>query len=249
MTEILSLVNVRKSFGSIEIVRGISLGVKEGEIHAIIGPNGAGKSTLFHLISGQLTPTSGSILLDGNSIEAKTPHEIYRRGLSRSFQITNVFPGLSVWDNLRLAHLWSHGKRNAIFRDLDAMGCVSEPSQKLLSMIGLASRRDVDARLLTYAEQRALELGLAFAGDTKVVLLDEPTAGMSRAETELVVDLIRVLAKERTLLMVEHDMRVVFGLADRISVLVYGQLIATGTPDEVRKNSTVQEAYLGHPAG
>lgn len=246
MTKVLSLVNVKKSFGLIEIIRGISLGAEEGEIHAVIGPNGAGKSTLFHLISGSLKPSSGSILLDGKPIEGKTPYEIYRRGLSRSFQVTNVFPGLSVWDNLRLAHLWSHGERNSILGDLDRMANISEPSQELLSMIGLASRNDVEARLLTYAEQRSLELGLAFAGHAKVVLLDEPTAGMSRAETEAAINLIRRLAKQRTLLMVEHDMQVVFGLADRVSVLVYGQIIATGTPDEIRTNSAVQEAYLGH---
>jgi branched-chain amino acid transport system ATP-binding protein len=245
MTEVLSLVDVKKSFGALEIIRGVSLGVNDGEIHAIIGPNGAGKSTLFHLISGNLAPSSGSILLDGRSIEGRPPYEIYRRGLSRSFQITNVFPGLTVWDNLRLAHLWSHGKA-AVFGDFDAFASVSKPSQKLLSMIGLASRQEIEAGLLTYAEQRALELGLAFAGRAKVVLLDEPTAGMSRAETEIAIDLIRLLSKQRTLVMVEHDMHVVFGLADRISVLVYGQIIATGTPDEIRRNSAVQQAYLGH---
>jgi branched-chain amino acid transport system ATP-binding protein len=245
MTQILSLVDVKKSFGPLEIIRGVSLDVKEGEIHAVIGPNGAGKSTLFHLISGNLAPSSGSIILDGRPIGGRTPHEIYRRGLSRGFQITNVFPGLSVWDNLRLAHLWSHGK-SVVFGDLDSMAGVSDPARKLLSMIGLASRGNVEARLLTYAEQRALELGLAFAGRAKVVLLDEPTAGMSRAETDVAIDLIRLLAKDRTLVMVEHDMQVVFGLADRISVLAYGQIIATGTPGKIRGNAAVQEAYLGH---
>lgn len=239
---------VKKSFGNIEIIRNITLSVAAGERHALIGPNGAGKSTTFNLISGYLRPSSGTVLLRGERISHLTPFQINRRGLSRSFQVTNVFANMSVWENLRCAVLWSAGYRYTFWRNVDNLPEVRERTAQVLSDINLTSRRDVPAGLLTYAEQRALEIGITVAGGADVILLDEPTAGMSNAETERAVTLIRRLSEGRTLLIVEHDMSVVFGLADRISVLVYGEIIASGTPEEIRRNPKVKEAYLGEEA-
>jgi branched-chain amino acid transport system ATP-binding protein len=245
MTAALSLVDVHKSFGATKIIRGVSLDIESGERHAIIGPNGAGKSTLFHLTSGRIRPTSGDVLLHGERITGLQPFEINRRGLSRSFQITNIFPKLSVYENLRCATLWSLGHKYAFWRSIDRLRDVRERSQWLMEQIGLTGRRDVPAGVLTYAEQRALEIGVTIGGGADVVMLDEPTAGMNNSETEQAVALIRKVTEGKTLVMVEHDMSVVFNLADRISVLVYGRIVATDTPDRIRENAEVQEAYLG----
>jgi branched-chain amino acid transport system ATP-binding protein len=241
----LRLLGVCKSFGRTEIVRDVDLSVPRGERHAIIGPNGAGKSTLFNLISARFPVSSGRIELNGDEITSLRAFEINRRGLSRSFQITNIFHNLTVFDNVRCAVLWSLGYRYSFWQRLSALADASERADEVIQRIGLRRRRDTLASTLTYAEQRALEIGITLAGGAEVVLLDEPTAGMSRSETEEAVALIRRVTEGKTLVMVEHDMGVVFGLADRISVLVYGRIIATGTPDEIRANSAVQEAYLG----
>ncbi|HEX9575273.1 MAG TPA: ABC transporter ATP-binding protein [Myxococcales bacterium] len=241
----LRLLGVCKSFGRTEIVRDVELSVPRGERHAIIGPNGAGKSTLFNLISARFPVSSGRIELNGDDITSLRAFEINRRGLSRSFQITNIFHNLTVFDNVRCAVLWSLGYRYSFWQRLSALADASERADEVIQRIGLRRRRDTLASTLTYAEQRALEIGITLAGGAEVVLLDEPTAGMSRSETEEAVALIRRVTEGKTLVMVEHDMGVVFGLADRISVLVYGRIIATGTPDEIRANSAVQEAYLG----
>jgi len=245
MSAAIELRGVSKSFGNVAIIRDINLSVAQGERHALIGPNGAGKSTTFNLISGYAAPTSGSVLLRGEVISGLPPHQINRRGLSRSFQVTNVFANMSVWENLRCAVLWATGQRYAFWKNIDNLPEVRERTAQILVDINLTERRDVAAGLLTYAEQRALEIGITVAGGADVILLDEPTAGMSHAETERAVSLIRRLTAGRTLLIVEHDMSVVFGLADRISVLVYGQIIASGTPEEIRGNPVVREAYLG----
>src|SRR4249919_1871488 len=237
--------DVQKSFGNIPIIRDLNLSVAQGERHALIGPNGAGKSTTFNLISGYIRPTSGTITLRGEVISGLPPYQINRRGLSRSFQVTNVFTNMSVWENLRCAVLWTDGHHYSFWKNIDNLKEVRDRTAQVLSDIGLASRRDVPAGLLTYAEQRALEIGITVAGGADVILLDEPTAGMSHAETAYAVDLIRRLSAGKTLVMVEHDMGVVFDLADRISVLVYGEVIATGAPDVIRANPAVQEAYLG----
>jgi branched-chain amino acid transport system ATP-binding protein len=241
----LKLSGVRKSFGNTEIIRGVDLAIPRGERHAIIGPNGAGKSTLFNLISGRFPLSSGSISLDGADITGLKPFQINRKGLSRSFQITNIFHNLSVFENLRCAVLWSLGYKYSFWHRLDSLADARQRAEEVLESIGLAGRRDRYAGLLTYAEQRALEIGITIAGGAGVILLDEPTAGMSRSETAHVVELIRRVTEGKTLVMVEHDMGVVFGLADRISVLVYGEVLATGTPEEIRANAAVQEAYLG----
>ena len=241
----LELRDLRKSFGKTEIIRGVNLAVQPGERVAIIGPNGAGKSTLFNLISGRFGPTSGEVLLNGQRIDGKAPYEINRMGLSRSFQITNIFPKLSVFENLRCGVLWSMGYKYTFLRFLSNLDDANERAKQLMEMIKLDKKRDTLAVNLTYAEQRALEIGVTIAGGANVVLLDEPTAGMSRSETTRFIHLIKEVTEGRTLLTVEHDMGVVFGLADRIAVVVYGEVIAFDTPDKVRANPRVQEAYLG----
>jgi branched-chain amino acid transport system ATP-binding protein len=228
-----------------EIIRGVDLAVRTGERHAVIGPNGAGKSTLFHLVSGHYRPTSGSIRLRGEEIGGMAPQLINRRGLSRSFQVTNIFPRLSVWENVRCATLWAMGYRYSFWRNVDRLADARERTEEILTEINLLDRWRTPAGVLTYAEQRSLEIGLTIAGDADVLLFDEPTAGMSRAETDRAVSLIRRVSENRTLLMIEHDMGVVFGLADRISVLVYGQIIASDTPERIKANAEVQQAYLG----
>ena len=244
----IELRGVLKSFGNTSVIRDVNLTVVKGERHALIGPNGAGKTTLFNLISGYTKPTAGRILLKDEIVSGLRPYQINRRGLSRSFQVSNVFPNMSVWENIRCALLWATGHRYAFWKNIDNLPEVRERTAQILQDINLVSRRDVPAGLLAYAEQRTLEIGITIAGGADVILLDEPTAGMSRAETEGAVALIRRLTEGRTLLIIEHDMSVVFGLADRISVLVYGQIIASGTPEEVRGNSKVKEAYLGEEA-
>ena len=244
----IELKDVQKSFGNVSIIRDLNLSVRQGERHALIGPNGAGKSTTFNLISGYIKPTSGRVALRGEVISDLPPYKINRQGLSRSFQVTNVFANMSVWENLRCAVLWASGHRYAFWKNIDNLPEVRDRTAEILADIHLTERRDVPAGLLTYAEQRALEIGITVAGGADVILLDEPTAGMSHAETERAVALIRRLTEGRTLLIVEHDMSVVFGLADRISVLVYGHIIATGTPEQIRSDPKVKEAYLGEEA-
>jgi branched-chain amino acid transport system ATP-binding protein len=241
----LELRRVYKSFGRTPIINGVDLAIATGERHAIIGPNGAGKSTLYNLVSGRFPPTSGHVLLEGEDITGLDAHEINRKGLSRSFQITNIFPRLSVYENVRCALLWPLGYRYSLWHRVGALTQVRERADEIVEKIGLAARRARPAGVLSYAEQRALEIGITIAGGARVILLDEPTAGMSRSETRDTVELIRNVTQGKTLVMVEHDMGVVFGLADRISVLVYGRVLASGTPDEIRGNPAVQEAYLG----
>ncbi len=245
MTAALELRNLRKSFGKTEIIRGVDLSVSAGERIAIIGPNGAGKSTLFNLISGRFEPTSGEVLLHGKCINGLRPYEINRQGLSRSFQITNIFGKLSVFENLRCGVLWSLGYKYSFLKFLADLDDANERADALMQMIHLNRKRDVLAMNLTYAEQRALEIGITIAGGASVILLDEPTAGMSKTETARFIELIKQVTVGKTLLTVEHDMGVVFGLADKIAVVVYGEVIAFDTPDAVRANPAVQEAYLG----
>ena len=242
---VLELVDLAKSFGRTEIIRGVSLAISAGERHAIIGPNGAGKTTLFNLISGRLAPSGGEIRLGRRRIDGLRPHEINRLGLSRSFQVTNVFPNLTVLDNLRCATLWRLGCRYSFWTRLSRRRDVTARAHDLAERIGLNARRDTPAGVLTYAELRALEIGVALGPDPDVLLLDEPTAGMSHGEAAATVEMIRHATAGKALVMVEHDMSVVFGLADRISVLVYGQILATGAPAQIRANAAVQEAYLG----
>ena len=241
----LELKDLRKSFGKSEIIRGINMAIPSGERVGIIGPNGAGKSTLFNLISGRFEPIGGQVLLNGQRIDGKKPFEINRMGLSRSFQITNIFPKLSVFENLRCGVLWSLGYKYTFLKFLADLDDANARAEALMHMIKLDKKRDVLAVNLTYAEQRALEIGITIAGGANVILLDEPTAGMSRSETSRFISLIKEVTVGKTLLTVEHDMGVVFGLADKIAVVVYGEVIAYDKPEAVRADQRVQEAYLG----
>lgn len=245
---ILSIRDLRKSFGAIEIMRGAQLELLPTERHALIGPNGAGKSTLFHLISGNLAPTSGEIVFDGRPIGGKSPQAINHLGLARSFQITNIFPKLSVFENIRLAVMRPYGLQYAFWKFIDRDARIRRETERLLELVRLQDKASTIAGEMAYSEQRSLEIAMTLACDPKVILLDEPMAGMSHEETLYTADLIREVTKGRALLIVEHDMDVVFALSDRISVLVYGQVIATGTPDEIRNNAGVREAYLGEEA-
>lgn len=241
----LQLDGVRKSFGKTEIIRGLDLAIGKGERHAIIGPNGAGKSTMFNLITGRFAVSSGTIRLHGQDLAGLAPYQINRLGLSRSFQITNIFPRMSVLENVRCALLWPRGFKYSFWHLVSRQRDLNEAAEQLLESINLTHRRDIHAGLLSYAEQRALEIGITIAGGADVIMLDEPTAGMSHSETDYIVNLIREVTAGKTLIMVEHDMGVVFDLADRISVLVYGEIIASDAPELVRANPKVQEAYLG----
>ncbi len=241
----LSLRNVTKAFGQTEIIRGVNLDIASGQRHAIIGPNGAGKTTLFNLISGRFPLSSGEIWLNDARVDRLPPHKINRMGLSRSFQITSIFHRLSVFENLRCALLWSMGYHYSFWTPLWVQRELTARTDLMLEDLNLGPRRETAAGLLSYADQRALEIGMTIAGGASVILLDEPTAGMSNAETDNAIELIRRVSRGKTLVMVEHDMKVVFDLADVITVLVYGQVIASGPPQAVRANAAVQEAYLG----
>lgn len=240
--------NVRKSFGSTEIIRGVNIDIRQGERHALIGPNGAGKSTMFNLLSSAFTPTSGEILLDGTVINGLEPAEVNRRGLARSFQVTSIFPRLTTFENLRIGAFARYGVRFNILSAASRLRKANEEADRLLRLVRLERVASERAGNLAYSDQRALELGLTLATDPRVILLDEPTAGMSREEAEYATHLIRTVTEGRSLLIVEHDLDVVFSLADRISVLVHGQIIASNTPAEVKRNTDVQEAYLGQEA-
>jgi branched-chain amino acid transport system ATP-binding protein len=241
----LALESLQRSFGALMAVSGVTLSVARRERRAIIGPNGAGKTTLFNLITGHLAPTAGRIVFDGVSIAGLPPYAVARRGIARSFQRTNVFPRLSVHENLRLAAA-ARGRGT-----YDLLGSVTrrwvpiERARSTAEAVGLTDRLDAPAGALSYGEQRQLEIGIALATEPKLLLLDEPTAGMSPEETRRMTELIAGLPREITLLIIEHDMDVVFTLADRITVLHHGEVLAEGTADEVRSDSRVYEVYLG----
>ena len=241
----LELKGVRKQFGPTEIIRGVNLNIKKGEIHSLIGPNGAGKSTLYNLISGVYKLSSGSIKFNNKNIENLPSYEIFRLGLSRSFQITNIFPKMSVFENVRCGLLWNMNYKYSTFKILDNNQDLNDKTNTILEQISLTNYSKEPAGLLSYADQRALEIGITIAGGAETILLDEPTAGMSKSETERATNLIRSIAKNRTVLIVEHDMGVVFDLSDTISVLVYGEVICSDKPENVKTNKAVKEAYLG----
>lgn len=246
---VLELAGVSKAFGALKVIDNVNLTVGRKERHALIGPNGAGKSTLFNLVSGRIAPSAGEIYSKGRKITGLAPHRINRLSISRSFQITHLFPKLSVFDNICVALMGRHGVRFGLFRSLSGMEAVNSEALQFIEDFNLAHRRDERAMNLTYSEQRALEIALTIATDPDLILLDEPTAGMSRDETDYMIDLIRRTTVGRSLLIVEHDLDVVFRLCDRISVLVYGSILATGRPDEIRANADVQHAYLGESVG
>jgi branched-chain amino acid transport system ATP-binding protein len=243
--KILELKNVHKDFKGLKVLKEVTLSIEEGECHAIIGPNGAGKSTLFNIITGKYKPSQGRIFFNGKDITGMAPHKISRRGLARSFQIINVFPQMTVYSNVRNAILSKKKIRFNPFLRLEKLHIIYEETMQILKIFGLMEMKDVLASELSYGQQRALEIGISLATDPKLVLLDEPTAGMTREQTREAVGLIKNVTKGKTLMVVEHDMDVVFHIADRITVLYYGEILASGTPDEIRKNERVRAAYLG----
>lgn len=245
----IELKDLDKSFGLARIIQGVNLSITKGERHAIIGPNGAGKSTLFNLITGKYAPSGGNVLLNGQDVSGLKPYQINRMGLSRSFQITNIFPKMTVFENIRCSLLWKMNYKYSFWHLVDRRLDLTEKAEAILEQINLTERRDDLAGMLAYAEQRALEIGITIAGGADIIMLDEPCAGMSTSETEYIVDLIHKVTEGKTLVVVEHDMGVVFNLADRISVLVYGEIIECDIPEKVRGSAKVQEAYLGTSEG
>jgi len=242
---ILELQGIYKDFEGLEVLFGINLGVQQGERHAIIGPNGAGKSTIFNIITGKYLPSRGKVFFKGMDVTGTSPYKLNRHGLARSFQITNIFRTMTVFQNVRNAILSRNKIRYNLFSRLDRMKNIQEQTEKVLEQIGLQDRKDVLAGLLSYGQQRALEIGLTIATEPELILLDEPTAGMSSEETREAVKLIGRVTQGKTLIIVEHDMEVVFSLADRITVIYYGEILASGPPDEIRQNQKVKDAYLG----
>jgi branched-chain amino acid transport system ATP-binding protein len=232
-------------FKGLEVLFDVNLQVKEGERHAIIGPNGAGKTTLFNVITGTYHPSRGQVVFKGKEVTGAKPNELTRLGMGRSFQITSTFNRLTAFQNIRLAVLSKKGIRFQMFRKVDGMEEITRETDEVLKRINLDKERNMPAGVLSYGKHRSLEISLALATDPDLVMLDEPTAGMSRDETHYAVGLIRRLTEGKTAVIIEHDMDVVFSLADRITVLHYGQILATGPPAEIRQNQAVKDAYLG----
>ena len=232
-------------FKGLEVLFGVNLQVKEGERHAIIGPNGAGKTTLFNVITGTYHPSRGQVFFKGKEATGSRPYEMARLGMGRSFQITSTFNRLTAFQNIRLAVLSKKKIRFQMFRQVDKMGDITQETDEILKRINLDRERNLPAGVLSYGKHRSLEISMALATDPDLVMLDEPTAGMSRDETHYAVELIRRLTEGKTAVIIEHDMDVVFSLADRITVLHYGQILATGPPAEIRQNQAVKDAYLG----
>lgn len=242
---ILETKTLKHSFGVLDVLFGVDLQIEEGERHAVIGPNGAGKTTLFNTITGTYHPTSGKVFFKGKDITGYPPHKLARIGVGRSFQITSTFTNLTAFQNIRLAILSKNGVRFNLFRRVDKMNKVTEATDEMLKRINLYEDRNTLASALSYGKSRALEISMALATDPELVLLDEFAAGMSREETQDAVALIRKLTGGKTVVIIEHDMDVVFDLADRITVLHYGKVLATGKPGEIRNNQAVKDAYLG----
>jgi len=242
---ILETKGLHHDFDGLKVINGVDFQVTEGERHAIIGPNGAGKTTFFNLITGTYTPRGGHIFFKNKEVTRAKPHQMVRMGLGRSFQITSTFTRLTAFQNIRMAVLSKRGIRFNLFRMVDKMGEVTRETEEILARINLDRERDVPASGLSYGKSRSLEISMALATDPDVVMLDEPTAGMSVDETHTAIELIRRLTEGKTMVIIEHDMDVVFSLADRITVLHHGEILASGPPEEIRENPEVKEAYLG----
>ena len=248
MSALLSVTNLSKSYGALKVTQDVDLDVRDGELHAIIGPNGAGKTTLINQLSGMATSSAGQVTFDGQDITHWHIADRVRAGLARSFQITSVLPGFSVLDNVATAIQARSGSSFRFFRSAARDAALNAPAFDLLERFGLQDRAGVRAELLSHGEKRQLELAIALATAPRMLLLDEPLAGTSHDESRRIVETLRTLKGTIAILLIEHDMEAVFGLADRVSVLVYGRLIATGRPDEIRANAEVRAAYLGEEA-
>ena len=242
---ILETRDLSHDFKGLKVISGVNLRVAEGERHAIIGPNGAGKTTLFNLITGSIIPKGGKIFFKDRDVTSAKPYKLVRMGMGRSFQITSTFSRLTSFENIRMGVLSKEGIRFSLFRKVDKMKTITKETDRVLRRINLYEERDIPANELSYGKHRSLEVGMAVATDPDLVMLDEPTAGMSRDETLHTVQLIRKLTEGRTMVIIEHDMDVVFSIADRVTVLHHGEILATGTPGEIRDNQDVRSAYLG----
>jgi len=242
---ILETKGLHQDFSKLQVLSDVNLQVKAGERHAVIGPNGAGKTTLFNVITGTYRPSKGQVFFKGKDITGAPPYALTRLGMGRSFQITSTFDRMTTFQNIRLAVLSKRGIRFNLWRRVDKMEEVTREADEVIRRINLDRERDFPAGVLSYGKHRSLEISLALATDPELVLLDEPTAGMSRDETHHAVALIRRLTEGKTVVIIEHDMDVVFSLADRITVLHFGQILTTGTPEEIRRNQAVKDAYLG----
>jgi branched-chain amino acid transport system ATP-binding protein len=242
---ILEVRDIHKDFSKEKVLAGIDLVIHRGERHAIIGPNGAGKTTLFNLLTGLLKPSNGLVFLNAREITGTSPQEVNRKGIGRSFQITNIFGGLSVFENIRAAILSKNAIRFNFFSPVNRLTHITEQTFEILEKIHMTDKKDVLAGELAYGEQRALEIGIALATDPDLILLDEPTAGMSPQETREVVKLIDHVVHGKTLVIIEHDMEVVFTIADVITVIHYGKVLVSGKPEDVREDQRVKDAYLG----
>jgi branched-chain amino acid transport system ATP-binding protein len=242
---ILTIQNLYRHFGGVAAINGVNLAFSENELRSIIGPNGAGKTTLFNVITGKLSANSGQIVFRGQDITNRPPHEVVRLGICRTFQKSSIFPGLTVLENVRIARQIRVGGSRRIFAARDSLKTVQEETQAILERLGLRDKGKMLASSLSHGDQRLMEIGVALAGAPRLLLLDEPTAGMSPRETEQTMHLIRQLAKDVAVILVEHDMEVVMTISDKISVMHQGAIIAEGNPDEIQKNDQVREAYLG----
>ncbi len=245
MSDYLHIHNIHKDFSGLQVLTGVEFKVQEKERHAVIGPNGAGKTTLFNIISGKFKPSSGAILFKGKDISGKPPHILNRYGLSRSFQITNVFQELSVFNNILAGVRSRYGLRYNFFKKPNQNREICEKVNAIIKEVGLTDVKDQPASSLSYGQQRALEIGITLSTEPELILLDEPTAGMTREETNQAIKMIDQVTAGRTLIIIEHDMEVVFSLADTISVLHYGTILVSDTPEKIRNDQRVKDAYLG----
>jgi branched-chain amino acid transport system ATP-binding protein len=245
VAELLKLDKLCKNFSGLQVLKSVDLCVEPGERRAIIGPNGAGKTTLFNLVTGELRPSSGRVLFDGKDVTGKPPNQMWAQGLARTFQKNNLFFQLTTYENVRLAVQAHHGYSQRWFTSWQSLHGVNDHTRETLTTVDLWDRRDQVVKNLSYGEQRQLEVAIALAGEPRALLLDEPTAGMSPAETARTVGMIASLPRDLTVLIIEHDMDAVFALADRITVLNYGEVLADGTPQAVKGDPRVQEVYLG----
>ncbi|MCF2524712.1 ABC transporter ATP-binding protein [Bradyrhizobium sp. G127] len=245
---LLAVENIGRRFGGFVALEGVTAAFQPGKVTSIIGPNGAGKSTFFNVLSGVLTPSSGSISFKGKDLKGTRQHEFVHLGIARSYQITNIFPDLSVHENVRVAAQASQSRYN-IWTNRDRFPELSAKADTALEAVGLTGKRDETAKFLAHGQQRALEIAIALISDPEVLLLDEPTAGMGPEETKEMVALLEKLATQRTILLVEHKMKMILGLSDRILVLHHGRLIADGTPRDIQTDREVRRVYLGQNDG
>jgi branched-chain amino acid transport system ATP-binding protein len=245
---VLKTTGLTKRFGGLCAVDGVDLELTQNEVHAILGPNGAGKSTLVNLLSGDLAPTEGTVILEGRDITGLPSHKVSRLGIGRSYQKTNIFPGMTCGENVWLAAQSRQPTSLRFFRPASRMDDVRALTEACLTRCGLAHRADTLATAMSYGEQRQLEIGMMLATQPRLLLMDEPMAGMGQEESEMLVDLIKTLAHDYTILLIEHDMDAVFAVAHRLTVMVNGRVLETGDPDQIRSSTRVQEAYLGSEA-